>query len=64
VSRSNFRDLHAAWEDGSRFRAGSVQCSVTSRRDNAMDPDAQTRAAIEEHWRASERGDTETEHAI
>jgi hypothetical protein len=25
-----------------------------------MDP----RAAVEEHWRASERGDTETEHAI
>ncbi len=23
-----------------------------------------TRAAIEEHWRASERGDTEAEHAI
>lgn len=29
-----------------------------------MDPDARTRAAIEEHWRASERGDTEAEHAI
>jgi ketosteroid isomerase-like protein len=29
-----------------------------------MDPDTRTRAAIEEHWRASERGDTETEHAI
>jgi hypothetical protein len=29
-----------------------------------MDPDAQTRAAIEEHWRASERGDTEAEHAV
>jgi len=27
-----------------------------------MDPD--TRAAIEEHWRASESGDVETEHAI
>ena len=26
-----------------------------------MDP---TRAAIEEHWRASERGDSEAEHAI
>ena len=23
-----------------------------------------SRAAVEEHWRASERGDTETEHAI
>src|SRR5579872_5630725 len=34
------------------------------RRDHAMDPDSRTRAAIEEHWRASERGDTETEHAI
>jgi hypothetical protein len=29
-----------------------------------MDPDARTRAAIEEHWRASERGDTDAEHAI
>ena len=29
-----------------------------------MDPDSQTRAAIEEHWRASERGETEAEHAI
>ena len=29
-----------------------------------MDPDARTRAAIEEHWQASERGDIETEHAI
>jgi hypothetical protein len=29
-----------------------------------MDPGARTRAAIEEHWRASERGDVETEHAI
>jgi hypothetical protein len=29
-----------------------------------VDSDSQTRAAIEEHWQASERGDTETEHAI
>jgi hypothetical protein len=29
-----------------------------------MDPDARTKAAIEEHWQASERGDSETEHAI
>ena len=29
-----------------------------------MDPDSRTRAAIEEHWRASERGDTEAEHAV
>jgi len=29
-----------------------------------MDPDIQARAAIEEHWQASERGDNETEHAI
>ena len=26
--------------------------------------DARTRAAIEEHWQASERGDTEAEHAV
>jgi hypothetical protein len=29
-----------------------------------MDPDTRTRAAIEEHWQASERGDNETEHAV
>jgi len=29
-----------------------------------MDPETHTRAAIEEHWRASECGDIETEHAI
>jgi hypothetical protein len=29
-----------------------------------MDPDSRTRAAIEEHWRASESGETKVEHAI
>ncbi len=29
-----------------------------------MDADSLTKAAIEEHWRASERGDSEAEHAI
>ncbi len=29
-----------------------------------MDPDSQTRAAIEEHWQAPESGDSQTEHAI
>ena len=29
-----------------------------------MNPDRQKRAAIEEHWQASERGDAELEHAI
>ena len=29
-----------------------------------MDADARVRAAIEDHWRASEAGDTKTEHAI
>jgi hypothetical protein len=29
-----------------------------------MDTDTRTRNAIEEHWQASERGDTETEYAI
>ncbi|MFC1438893.1 nuclear transport factor 2 family protein [Streptacidiphilus sp. N1-10] len=29
-----------------------------------MESDIRTRAAIEEHWRASERGDTEAEHTI
>jgi hypothetical protein len=31
---------------------------------SASDRDAETRARIEEHWAASERGDVETEHAI
>jgi SnoaL-like domain len=30
----------------------------------AVDRDASTRARIEEHWEASERGDSDTEHAI
>jgi hypothetical protein len=29
-----------------------------------MDPENRKRAEIEEHWRASERGETEAEHAI
>jgi hypothetical protein len=29
-----------------------------------MTPDSQTRAAIEEHWEASERGESKAEHAI
>src|SRR5260370_36454759 len=29
-----------------------------------MDHDARTRAGIEQHWTASERGDSDTEHAI
>lgn len=29
-----------------------------------MDADMQVRKAIEEHWSASERGDTEAEHAV
>ena len=29
-----------------------------------MDSDLRTRAAIEEHWRASQAGETEAEHAI
>jgi len=29
-----------------------------------MDADSRTRAAIEQHWQASESGDTETEHAV
>jgi hypothetical protein len=29
-----------------------------------MESDARTRAAIEAHWRASERGDIDAEHAI
>jgi tellurite resistance protein TehA-like permease len=33
-------------------------------KDNVMNPDSRTRAAIEGHWQASERGDNVTEHAI
>jgi len=29
-----------------------------------MDRDASTRARLEEHWKASDRGETDTEHAI
>jgi len=29
-----------------------------------MDSDARTRARLEEHWEASDRGDIDTEHAI
>ena len=29
-----------------------------------MDSDARTRAQVEQHWKASERGDSDTEHAI
>ncbi|WP_042418662.1 nuclear transport factor 2 family protein [Streptacidiphilus anmyonensis] len=29
-----------------------------------MDADRRIRSAIEEHWQASERGDTESEHAV
>jgi hypothetical protein len=29
-----------------------------------MDPDSRTRAAIEEHWRASEAGEIDAEHAV
>jgi hypothetical protein len=29
-----------------------------------MDRDARTRARLEQHWKASDRGDIDTEHAI
>jgi hypothetical protein len=29
-----------------------------------MNADSQKRAALEEHWQASERGDTQAEHAV
>jgi hypothetical protein len=32
--------------------------------DSAVDRDARTRARLEQHWEASERGDIVTEHAI
>jgi hypothetical protein len=47
-------DRRARWEE----------VETVCRRDDAMDSDARIRAAIEEHWRASESGETEAEHAI
>jgi len=38
--------------------------TVSGVKDGAMDSDGRTRAAIAEHWRASERGDVEAEHAV
>ena len=35
-----------------------------SKMNGAMDRDARTRARLEQHWSASERGDIDTEHAI
>ncbi|WP_326812902.1 nuclear transport factor 2 family protein [Streptomyces scopuliridis] len=43
---------------------GTRIAPAACRKDNVMDPDIRTKAALEEHWRASERGDTEAEHAI
>jgi hypothetical protein len=40
---------------------GAGNALLAYRTDNAMDS---TRAALEEHWRASESGETEVEHAI
>jgi Voltage-dependent anion channel len=51
---------HAWRRTGSRPR---VQAKVLGK-DTAMDTDTRTKAAIEEHWQASERGDIETEHAV
>jgi len=41
-----------------------LHCNWKERGERAVDRDASTRARIEEHWTASERGDTVTEHAI
>jgi hypothetical protein len=49
---------------GSLYHSGSRNAPPACRRDRATDSDTQTKAAIEEHWRASERGDIEAEHAI
>jgi hypothetical protein len=37
---------------------------TANRRSVAVDTDLRTRARVAEHWHASERGDTEAEHAI
>src|SRR5580693_4184595 len=38
--------------------------SACGEKGNLMNPDNRKRDALEEHWQASERGDTEVEHAI
>ena len=52
----------ASWLSAPARRPG-LSASGTS---STLPPlsDAQTKAALEEHWRASERGDIEAEHAI
>jgi len=53
VSREKPRDIHNSPNGSARGEKGNV-----------MNPDSQKRAALKEHWQASERGDTEVEHAI
>jgi hypothetical protein len=48
----------------SRITLGACRKDKLMSSDSFNNPDSRTRAAVEEHWRASERGDTETEHAI
>jgi SnoaL-like domain len=37
---------------------------MTPNQDTAADPDAETRARVQQHWDASESGEIDTEHAI
>jgi hypothetical protein len=37
---------------------------LTRLHDTAVDPEADIRARVQQHWHASERGDVDTEHAI
>jgi len=53
ASREKPRTIHNSPHRSARGEEGNV-----------MNPDSQKRAALEEHWQASERGDTEVEHAI
>jgi hypothetical protein len=45
-------------------RTSAVPTQPSEVRVNTVDSDAETRARIQQHWDASERGDIETEHAI
>ena len=52
-----------SWEKPRNIHSSLIAPS-RGEKGNVMKPDSQKRAAIEEHWQASERGDAEVEHAI
>jgi hypothetical protein len=58
------RVLTILFEGVTKNQGDSIASPRFSRKDNLMDADDRIKSAIEEHWSASESGDTETEHAI